>query len=72
MGRRFSILTSRESAKVVLAVEKLKNDGLKRAVDWDYEEYKGNVRWIFFSANHAHHYGHLFMNAIGFESVQKL
>lgn len=72
MRTRFSILTSKESAKVVLAVEKLKNDGLKRAVDWDYEEYKGNVRWVFFSADHAHHYGHLFMNAIGFESVQEL
>ena len=70
--KEYSILTSRESAKVVLAVEKLRNDGLKRSEDWDYEEHKGNVRWIFFSADNASRYGRLFMNAIGFECVHGL
>ena len=70
--KEYSILTSRESAKVVLAVEKLRNDGLKRSEDWNYEEYNGKVRWIFYSADHANHYGSLFMNAIGFEDVQRI
>lgn len=68
----YSILTSRESAKVVLAVEKLRNDGLTRFKDWDYEEHEGKVRWLFLSQKTAQHYGSLFMNAIGFEDVQAL
>lgn len=72
MRKEFSIITSKEWIKVALATEKLKNDGLKRNEDWNFEEHDNRIRWIFFSPEHSKHYGYIFMNAIGFESVQVL
>ena len=70
--KEFSIITSKEWIKIALAMEKLKNDGLKKPDEWDFEEHDNRVRWIFFSAEKSKHYGYIFMNAIGFESVQVL
>ena len=67
-----SIITSKELSKMAMAIEKLRFDGLIRSEDWDYEEHKGVIHWYFRTADAAYHYGQIFMNAIGFESVQIL